>query len=690
MVFSPKIAITKNLLQIKCLISLKLRGIGITDESLEDLIVLISNCKLAKLDLSCNDILTTDDITQKIAGALSSSNLLILLLADIGIIASAKDILISILTKSSIRILKVSQNSRNYVGRSSIKSSDKISINNELEHTYDEFKPLSFSPQQLNGNDLIEINKNNLTSKETVICDKINFEIIAEILNSNVKIRHLDLSYCNIKNIQRKIIFENKFLVYLNLEGNQINNPDLIHLLLSIYQLEILNLANNSIDSLSLCNINQIIINPNQEKKLLSLSLNDNKIDDSGLSYLKCLIFPKSRLLHLNLTNNAFNSHVINDLLTESLNSNLIKLESEFIIEIKSLEKLTKEIKETSLYKFSRIGLQFFSKLLLSTNVIKLDFGRTTEFRSYPFIELIPNFINMNLRELNLANNLIDCEDLRIFFKILPGMPLRILNLNGNLLNIEFQKLLFQLLPKTNLSKLELSSTGLQNEGIEVLSLMIHQTKLIHLNIQDNNAITIDTINVLFNNSKKSFLIILLTGKVQDEPLLPQESDSEYSLAGLSVLDIDITILSQNIGQSRIKKLNLAEYKIKDIGASILCQKLPKDLVTLNLIGNDLGPRGAKIFFEHIHYFYKLQVLILENNSIDGESLKSLSEGKNYEELHLGSLNLSSNNIDKIGLSYLDKWLPQMNQLTYLDLKKNNFNKEDLELYPNVARLYKV
>lgn len=595
----------------------------------------------------------------------------------------------------------------------------KYSNLNELKirnTNLDNLGEINFSNLNLTNLKLIDLSDSRF-SKEKYLLKMIttlsvNFKTICKLILHNCKFRKDTKYYIN------KLTKDNQNLEELNIGGNFFENEEIKSILNNLH-----NCNNLKIFKMDNCKL----LGHENDEFLFQFTKNCNFLTKLDLS--NNIIWSRSKHLSLEKLLNPLTN--LEDLSLENceLNfyPNLSKIDDKFLSNLVSLKKLN-----------------------LSGNILGNFANRILSFIKYPeklvelhlnncFLENLhsKNLLNMsekmiNLKFLDLSNNLLKLVSIELFIKKL--LKLQTLILKNNLLRINVNSdassiKLFKNNPK--LSHLVLDENPIDFKAIynplsiRFLSLKTCGTGQRILETDSSSLIAFKNLvgidmtelytNEIFNSLYKFHINSLIYISFRNCNLKEEDTNSLINFLSnqntLQYLDLsennftyeNIKNILQKLSSRNLLYLNLngcLKSKITNTSISPLCRL--HNLSSLNLSNNDLGNEiVSDILKDFTEMDHQLISLILKNVSIDSkiliyinafmniqENLMELNLSGNYFNISLGELlNNIKNNKNKLQKLYLsncylntdndedynhiDDFLRQTKDLTTIDLSNN-------------------
>jgi hypothetical protein len=323
-------------------------------------------------------------------------------------------------------------------------------------------------------------------------------EIIQLLLNVNT----IDISWLNIKNIEKNLFYDYSNLERLDLSGNNIeeidlnlftNNPHLISIDLSSNKFKILNVTKLFKNNLKLKDLklfrNQLVneLDFSHLSNLTHLNIKNNNINIINLSAsLKVVNLSTNHLSYLNL-DEMINLEEIN------LNNNFFKSISENLF--KNAQKL----------RFLYLSENQIDKLVLNNELNNLQ----VLLLNNNFIKIINNDLFMNclkLTKIDLSSNRIKFLPDKIFQKL---ANLKDLNLNNNQLEFINENLFCDLYV---LESIEIAYNKLKEIG---KNLFKNNPSLLKINLEHNEITTLN--NNLFEEQINLNVLKLSANKLSTD-----------------------------------------------------------------------------------------------------------------------------------------------------------------------------
>ncbi|CAF0716061.1 unnamed protein product [Brachionus calyciflorus] len=578
-----------------------------------------------------------------------------------------------------------------------------------------ESNPLRFLARKLN-----ELKLNNLRSLRT-----LNFRLFSKLIA-------LDIGSSSINNL---ILSEANKLELVRVEKSTIRN-------LSIFNLPLVSdfyLQNSSLDSFLISNLtslNYLSIESNKFKtqpkfsnlkKLKSLILDKNNLDDSILTYLinfndlenlslidnrirrvdflQNLKKLKNLVLDSNLIDgdlNFENGMLISILLSNNLIKNLKITNMSNLIDLKFGKNLLENFQISSCPKLNSLVFQDFKlKSLNIDNLSSLTYLRlnntswetlqiqnvsSLKFLSTfktPLLNYLDNLKVPNLQDLTLSGNNLSLISIQVLnrFKNIFGMDFNDNNL-GLLGNASFiLKEKFLVLSKNKLSfDNDLKSIILNNYYVDLSFNLIGS-----LDLQGNDSVVEDLvlndnkiINCKFENFQQlNSLELMRNGMVYFKA---------QNIPKIRVLNLSFNKLeNDNFEISQDISTNLKELYLNSNNFTYLNFEFFQNLIQLNLDQNklsnfDFSSKILKSLKIASNKLSSLNFLVnlpnLENLDVSGNLIRSLEPSIFMNNKNLKSINLARNYLPVI---------PSLDNLVYLDLLNLSNQNDRLKMIPNYA-----
>ena len=537
-----------------------------------------------------------------------------------------------------------------------------VLADNQIQDIYPFFQLIMFSNQiflqelDLSNNHILDISALNgfyeLTSLNVSGNVAIDFTQLESIINQNMGLQRLGLSGININSPVVPYSITNLAYNLIELDMSDTGLAD-VHGLAFMNKLEILNLADNQIQDISL--LSQLISTPGIQN-FYELDLSNNQIID--ISALNSFY----ELTTLKLSGNTgIDSLQLDSVLNQNLSLQRLGLAGIHInspaipLSITNLSNTLIELdmNDTGLVDVNGVAsMQTLEILKLANNQIQ-DISPLSQLISMPGMQ--------KLHELDLSNNqIIDISALNSFYELTT------LKLSGNIgidyvqldsvlnQNIGLQRLglagisinstsiPFSITNLFNtLVELDMSQAGLQNiagieqlQKLQILKLADNQIQdisplsqlgmypgtllLRQLDLSNNNIFNVSALNNIYELTE-----LMLSGNT-----------------GIDYLQLDL-ILSQN---TNLQRLGIAGINVQSTSIPNGVRNLFNTLVEL-----DMSNTGLSVLTD-INIFQKLKILNLANNNITDVGSLSTLTGVNYIDL-TGNNHISCDQLDQLVLS---------------------------------------
>ena len=232
------------------------------------------------------------------------------------------------------------------------------------------------------------------------------------------------------------------------------------------------------------------------------------------------------------------------------------------------------------------------------------------------------------LEELNLANNNLQTTGAVKLFKKLTCNALKIININGNCIKVEAASHIAISLSMSNkLQEIDLSCNDLQTVGIRKILASINISNLTKLNVSDNNIFSkfvIRNILICANN-------LVALDVSCNEMYLANVNQCCSSLVQLNMCNCGITdkgvpalalVLSTN---SKLQELDISHNYLKAKSISKIFKRLGNlNLTKLNLSNNVIGEQAADMVGNFLSKNTKLKELDISCNNLYESGTKAL------------------------------------------------------------------
>ena len=702
--------ILKGMKNISSLVTINVSHNKITDEAAEELAtVLLCNTKLEKLDLSFNDLSTTDIV--KIFKGME--NILNLKEINIGynmITDYAADSIATVLSHNSK--LETFDMSSNYLG-----SKGCTKIFNGMRNV-------------IYLRNLV-ISHNKITAEATVS--------IAAVLSHNTKLKQLDISYNDLQTPGAIQIFQGikhtSTLTKLNIAHNMITDEVteyIINILHNNTELKELNLSDNTlleVDVILVSNVsklvnNQAIITNLQQLKfnielrrvglgvikifkelvyyctLTKVNISGYSIHQSGAYNLAIILSKNNDLQELDMSYNNLQTEGIKIILRAIRFSNLTKLNisansADLIVIVKVLSQATKlEELDLSYNKLNNSDVKRFFTISrnIFVNLIKLNIsGIFHEISDEAAADLAYIFSQNNkLNELDLSNNNLYPEAASIILNGLNASGLIKFRISHNNISDRAAVDIATFLCKCfNLQELDLSYNSLQDTGATEIC-RANISTLISFNISHNN-ITIkaadDVANFLSYNSQMQTFDLSSNGLLEvGVRNILKDMQVVQSLFNLSELNISNgSVINETIRQlinillcnTELKQVDLSfnSLFVSDAVKILQGMKNISNLVTIDLSYNNITDEAADELATVLLHNTSLQSIDLSYNNLSTSDAIQIFKGmKNISKLEI--VNISHNMITNEAADELATVLSHNNSLQIFDMSSNYFSSE--------------
>ena len=570
---------------------LNISNCSIINETVNELLTILSNNTILKnLDLSYNDLLTSN-ATKIFTGMKNISNLRAFNISHNMIADEAADKLATVLLKnSSLQKLDLSYNN--------LSTSDVVKIFTGMKNISN-LRALNIS--------------HNMIADEAA--DKL-----ATVLLKNSSLQKLDLSYNNLSTSDVVKIFTGmkniSKLRALNISHNMIADEaadELATVLLNNSSLQKLDLSYNNLSTLD---VGKIFTGMKNILKLRGLNINHNMIIDKTAKNIAILLSHNTKRKSLELSSSYFTSKnfaqifdhfkEITSLRELSISFNEINTETAHIIATflsHNLKLKVLDLNNNCMQAASSIII--FESLTCISNLIKICFnGNMITHEAAGHIATVLMH-NNELKEIDMSGNeLLSVGAITLFHGMKNNFNLTQVNISENWITCEAADDIANVLSQnTNLQKLYLSANYLQASGIStLLRRMSNITKITHLDISSNK------INDEAADDIATFILHNSNLKVLDLSNNLMQAGGARTIFGRTCAN---TICS-------LTKLNFSGNALDDEAADIIATFLSQNpsLEEFDLSDNYLQAMGAIKIFKAIQNCPNIPKVNMSNNWI--------------------------------------------------------------------------
>ena len=379
----------------------------------------------------------------------------------------------------------------------------------------------------------------------------------------NTKITHLNISNNNLSDTGAETIAEalegNTTLVVLDISNNSVTDEGIKALAKALEgnsKLTTLNISNNNIGDDGAFLFSHLLNNKNCN--ITTLNISNNNIHDTGLMSIfdKLCNYEKEsyiKLTTLDVSNNVFGikaARVLKNLLENDTNQSTL---------------LTLNISSSKINNM--LALIFFEGLMTTEKLTTLDISNN-EFGIEAAEDLADQlFWNSHLTKLDISKCCIDNKGIQNIVRILSND----LEHRYNFTNFKLKELYI-------------------SEIYEIPE--ISEIREHHKNIIINNKTEISDIRKKITLNKETALKIGEMLKLNDNLEILDISNNDIGPEEASILANEW----QKNENSAIKKFNISNNRIGDLGAYALAKAIPylKNLTSLNISNNKIGDKGLR------------------------------------------------------------------------------------------------
>ena len=477
---------------------------------------------------------------------------------------------------------------------------------------------------------------------------------VANILNNNVNLKELDLSYNNIQAVGAAEIFKNT----VNLSLNK------------------LNISHNNITDQGVDNIAAFI---SQNTELEELHFSHNNLQAAGA--VKICRTNISKLIKLNISHNNISNKASNDIATFlSHNKKLQLLDLSynnlgFISIFKNMQSPNKlsVLKINNCCIISEAAKELATVLLCSSKLKEIDLSHT-DLSTTDAIKIFEGMRNiLDLVAIDISHNMITDEAAdSIANVLLCNTKLKELDMSHNNFSASGIVSIFQEMKVSNLITLNISHNMITDEAADsIATVLSHNSNLRTLFVSSNYLRSAGCVKILSGSKNMKGLTNL---DISCNKITINTADTSATSELTFVHTADATIFKTMKNISGLKILNIANIIINDAAAlddlvAVLSQN--NELKELDISSNDLQTAGAFKVFQNIKHFTSLTKLNIANNRITDEATEHIANVlSNCSELV--ELNLSHNDFHNLGaLNCIT-----VSNLTKIDLNNNNIDEQ--------------
>ena len=440
-------------------------------------------------------------------------------------------------------------------------------------------KKLNLSKNKLTENILSPLSKTiqsalNLFSLKLNYCvtDNTTYKNLNKIISINPRLTHLSLAFCNLEDEGLILLESLENIISLNLAGNKISTIGLKHILETSSSLQILNLENNHLNSISGLYLSLFLKNP--ECKLKKIFMGDNYITNSGLrSIFFALTFnPRSQLEVLSIDQNILENFEIElfgeikmnslcclkrlDFGKYNLNQEIFEKILNFLNKFKSINCIN-FCDNSCFIKESNIDL-FFKEFLFKTKAnIKSLVLDNCYIGMGKFLKYLLDYYkfdenSISVTELSLASNSLYLLNTNLLTEIFYQNKLKILNLSDNELNLwtedKFKKLSIAVGKNEYLEYLNLNNNKLGSYVCYLFEFLKFNSCLKELHLDCNKLIIdeslIDCLKNLLDFNKCLQILSMSKNNLSDPFVISifENIINNYSILKFDLSMNDITI----------------------------------------------------------------------------------------------------------------------------------------------------
>ena len=637
---SDSVNMFQVLQNMSVLSSLKISNINVNKTVVDELAnILLVNPSLKELDLSCNNLSTSDSI-MIFKGMKNLSSLFIINISHNMIANEAANEFANVLLHNT--------------------TLQEFDISYNTLSTLDTVKILR-GMMNISSLLAINVNYNDITSEAA--------DELSTVLLHNTSLQKFDLSHNNLSTSDAARIFKGMknilSLVKINISHNNITNKaadDLATVLLHNTLLQELDLSCNN---LSTSDTWKIFKGMKNISSLVRLNVSHNNITDKAADELATVLHHNISLQELELSHNNISTldaekifegmRSMSNLITVSISHNMItdEVAEKIAIILSRNNKLTSLDLSSNFFR-SKGFVKIFDgmKSIVCLRKLNVGYNQITAFKA---VQCIADFLfhNTKLEGIVLSNVFMRSAGFNKIFKSMKNVfTLKKLCIYCNNTNEAADEMAIVLSHNTKLQELDICDNDLQTESaIKIFQSIKSISTLTKLNIAHNmftNEATEYILNILSNNRKLKELTLSHNNIMISD-------FTEFVFTGLEVLDLSYTNLQtvDSIGSLKVSTLKKC-----------------------NISGNCISIKEVKGIAAFLSKNDGLQELNLSHNNLQGVGIKCILKCLNVSSLT--KLNISNNNVTG-GLYWIADAFTHATKLLQLDLSYNKLSSDDIE-----------
>ena len=623
---------------------LKITNSYIINEAAKDLAnILLNNIKLKEINLSHNDLSTTDTITV-FEGMKNMSDLIAIDISHNMITDEAADNIASVLiSNTKLKELDVSHNNfsasgaiKIFEGMKNISNMIKLNISHNI--ITDEAADSIATVLSHNNNLLmLDISSNYLRSAG---CVKIfggikNMAHLTklDISNTNIAINTIDTDATCLTSDLNLVHTTGATKVFRSMEN--------------ISSLKTINFTDMMIADVALDKLTAFLL---QNTELEELDISGNNLQTTGATQLFQNFKHITTFTKLNIAHNK-----ITDEATESIANVLSNCE---LVEL--------NLSHNSLHNMSAFDC------LTGSNITKINFSNNNIDEQT--VSELSVFLShcIKLEDLNLANNNLQTTGAVELFKNLTCITLIIIIISGNCLTIDAANHIAKSLSMNKkLQEVDLSCNGLQEVGIRNILSQINLSNVTKLNIRKNMIIGKSVIQDILTHATNLVALDFSCNKM----CLNKASNYCSNLIQLNVriTNHEATELKHVLmSNTRLQELDISYSKLHTAIISTIFRELNISLLTkFNASNNEIGEQAADDMGRFLSQNTKLKELDISCNNLNEFSTEKLF--KRITNLSkLTKLKVGGNCFTHRGTDYVAAVLHNNAKLKEIDLNNND------------------
>ncbi|RZF43478.1 hypothetical protein LSTR_LSTR001739 [Laodelphax striatellus] len=327
-------------------------------------------------------------------------------------------------------------------------------------------------------------------------------------------------------------------------------------------------------------------------------------------------------------------------------------------------------------------SLKIIAQCLVNTKVTNINLS---------CISLDPDVINYlapalsysQVTSIDLCYTSLNCESMKILTSYLEDTKITCINFTGNDLNSNAISYLAAVLPRTQITSIDLSHTTMNCETMSILSSALMNTKITSINLSNNN-LNIDAIKYLALALPKTHITSIdlshttmnCSSLMLIASCLVDTKISHLNLSGNLFIFQGINHLAHCLKNTQITSIDLSKNNMNHVSLNAFSSHLIETKIScLSLSCNNLGNEGVTSLSQVLART-KITSIDLSQNCINCEGLKVLASCLIGTKIN--SLNLSNNKFGYDGVKHLASCLKDC-EVTNLNLSNSSIKCNSLK-----------